>query len=367
MPYTLHEDNLARDARWMTLAGLNEPLGDLLELSAGRRRTVLTRLRLKRDQLQASYWRMSLETAAQRDDGYLTLAAALACCEDEPWILKALTTAACGKPPLVHRRGDSCSARNCIGDSPPWTEGYQFRICAFLKRNPSRKEVERNQAQRKDLRDPVLRAYLFDRDVCCRYCRSGPLKRKGMGNAKDHRRSPVIEHVDPDRDALPDRSNAVLACRACNEYKGRRTPAEAGIDLLPEPTAEQIAYWTERGEQQFDRPEPGHPSPADNPPDKRQDNALDKRQDKQPTSDMRVVSPLVQGVVHGVVSASTDPAVSAGQPQGQAPDNTQEASLSGRVGSGRSPPVSSVNGQPIRAPDAPDIYHRRSRPGAAAS
>lgn len=263
MPYHLYGDELAGDARWDVLAEGDQGA------SMGQRR-----YEARLDTLQAAYFRMNQAVAHQRDDGYIGHRAALRACHGKEWVLTALLTPACGKGPLVHRKGDACGEKNCIDKSPPWIEDFEYRICAFLKKNPSRKEKERNEAQRKDLDDPALRAFLFERDGgCCRYCRSGPMKRKGMGNAKDRRRIAVVEHIDPDRDAGRDRSNAALGCADCNEFKGRRTPDEAGMVLLPVPTPAQIAYWAARGEQQFDRPEPGQPHPADNVPD----NPADKQ------------------------------------------------------------------------------------------
>jgi hypothetical protein len=187
-----------------------------------------------------------------------------------------------------------------------------------------------------------------------------------MDNARDRRRIAVVEHVDPDRDAGPDRLNAVLACAACNEYKGRRTPDEAGMQLLPIPTGEQIAYWHERGEQQFDRPELGLPHPADRVPDKPPDNPTDKPPDK-PTDNAQTTShttssSVVPRLVQGVPGTPNDDHVSAGGGHNNALDNDPEGSGSGRVGQPHSVAVFGAGAQPVRQPAAPDIYTRRSRP-----
>src|SRR5688572_15226644 len=101
MAYTLHEDNVGADARWMALAKLQEPGGapDLLSLSPSRRRTYLARLEVRKALLIAAHFLMQSESALTKADGYITQEAALACCT-EPWILKALLTPVCGKPPL---------------------------------------------------------------------------------------------------------------------------------------------------------------------------------------------------------------------------------------------------------------------------
>ncbi|MDV8006763.1 HNH endonuclease [Rhodococcus sp. IEGM 1318] len=62
----------------------------------------------------------------------------------------------------------------------------------------------------------------------CRYC-GVVLKRKDTRSAV----RPFIDHVDPTK--AEGVRNLVLACSGCNQKKGNRTPAEAGMKLLPQP------------------------------------------------------------------------------------------------------------------------------------
>lgn len=356
MPFHLNGDELYGDARWSKLAE-----GDKGRALSHRRWAA------RLDALQSAFGRIQGHSAHQQDDGYIEHRKALELCHGVAWVLEALATPTCGKGPFLHGPGDKCAEKNCIDSSPPWVEGFDYRVCAFLKRNPSKKEKARNDAQRRDLDSSELRAFLFDRDgACCRYCRSGPLKQKGTGRVKDHRRKAVVEHIDPDRDAGTDRSNAVLACATCNEYKGRRTPDEAGIDLLPEPTPAQIAYWHERGQQLFDRPEPGQPHPADTVPNNQADKPPDNAETTSQTTSPAVVTGVAPGLVQDSPGAPDDGLVSAGGTQDNALDSDPEGSGSGRVGQPLTALVVGPLGQPVRDSSAPDIYHRRSRAPARA-
>lgn len=343
MTYSLIGQEMARDPRWWAVAEWS--------LRDAPRSPSRARIVERRNAIGWAYITMQCDASTQKDDGYLTHAQALECCEGQAWKLEALLEPVLeGRPPFLHQPGQKCKVRNCIDHSPPWRQGFHYRICGFLKKNPSRAEQERHAAQRADLDDPALRKFLFDRDVCCRYCRSGPLKPVGMGRAKDLRRKPIMEHPDPDRPAGPDRQNVALGCERCNLHKGHRTPEEASMVLLPEPTQEQIAYWRVRGEQQFDMAVEGQEHPADTVPD---------------TFSTRVQTPVGTGDATGVQtpvqdrpSEPIDGDVSAGEPQNSPVDSTAEGSGSGRVGE---PHPVGVGGQPVRAADAPDIYHRRPR------
>lgn len=351
MSFHLYGDELAGDVRWSKLAE-----GDVGPSMSQRR------WESRVDALQSAYFRVTQHVAHQRDDGYIDHRRAIELCRGRTWVLDALLTPSCGKGAFLHRPGDRCPEKNCIDASPPWVAGFDYRVCGFLKKNPSRKERERNDAQKKDLSDPVLRAFLFERDGgCCRYCRSGPMKPKGMGNAKDRRRLAVVEHVDPDRDAGPDRGNVVLGCAECNEFKGRRTPDEAGMTLLPVPTTAQVAHWRARGEQQFTRPDPGDPHPADTVPDNPPDKVIDKAQTTSQTTRSAVVDHVVYGVVQHDPGTPGGDQVSAGGAQDNDLDSDREGSGSGRVGQPPTAPVLGALGQPLRDPSAPDIYHGRSR------
>lgn len=348
MAYYLTDDTAHTDPRWMVLAGGRVSLAD---------------------QLFAFWHRLCGTAALSKHDGYLTQHEALAACRGRRKLLELLATPVLGERPLLHRRGDSCDEKNCLDASPPWIDGFDFRLCAFLKRNPSKAEKARNDAQKNDSRDKPLRDRVYARDGgCCRYCRSGPLARKGMGNAKDKRRALQFDHVDPDRAAGPDGDNYVTACARCNREKGQCTPAEADMVLLPVPTQAQRDAWAARGERLFD---PGDPAgeavdeppvaadgqPHGQPPDNPQDNRHDNEQ------------AVVGGVVSAVVSTSPPGAVPAGEVRleiGEQPTTTTPVSASARSGTGRdgqplAPVVRPFAVQPARTGTAPDIYHGRSR------
>lgn len=355
------EDEVGGDARWSKLADMfPEPRERLTDAAHAARE----------DALQAAYLRIYLYVGHQRDDGYLGYREALSRCRGKKWVLEALTTSVRGKTPFLHRPGDTCRVRNCIDDSPPWVEGFEYRICGFWKKNASRKEKDRHDAQTKELKDPALRDFVYRRDGgCCRFCRSGPMKRKGMGMATDKRRILNVDHIDPDALAGPDYKGVALTCKRCNTHKARRTPEAADMHLLPEPSAELIAYWQDRGERQFDLlTEPGvHPADAipqewldnhaNNPPDNPSDNAQTTRS----AVVDQVVPDVVQGSVHSAADVPAGDLVSAGGTQDNTPDSDREVSRSGRVGQPPPAPVLGALGQPVRHPSAPDIWHRGSR------
>ncbi|SEB43375.1 hypothetical protein SAMN04489727_1707 [Amycolatopsis tolypomycina] len=344
MPYYLTDDTADLDPRWMVLAGGRVAVAD---------------------QLFAFWHRMYGESSRHTHDGYLTHHEALTACRGRKQLLELLLTPVLGEPPLVHRRGDTCVVKNCIDASPPWVDGFEYRICGFSKKNPTRAEKARNDAQKRDSEDSRLRRLVYTRDgACCRYCRSGPMPYKGTGNVKDRRRALQYDHVDPDRAAGPDGVNYVVACGRCNEFKGRRTPDEADMVLLPVPTQAQRDAWAARGQRLFDPGDPaaddvedGNEQPPRQPPEQPPDN----QPDKQPA--------VVGGVVDLVVPTGGLGAVSTGEVrlqvgqlgQGQPANPGSEGSGSGRVGQPPVPLVRPFSAQPARDPSAPDIYHGRSR------
>lgn len=354
MPYSLHDDNLYRDPRWAVMARLGEQDGpDVLEMTPVRRRAHLARLERRKRDLFCSHQLMTLETSASTSDGYLTLEAALACAGGEAWHVKALATTVLGLSPFLHRKGDSCSAKNCIDSSPPWREGFDFRLCAFLKKNPSRAERDRSKAQNDDRRDPRLKALLVGRDgLFCRYCRSGPLSAKA-GKADERRKVLHRDHVDPDKPAGSDAENFVTACASCNEHKGHRTQFEADMVLLDPPTAEQRREWTEQGLVMFPPPwiNPAITNriTAESPPNQRRITDPDVDRDGDP--DVDPTTPH---------DGEARPKTVAEQGDHQQ-DHRQEGVGSGRVGQPHSDPLVGVLGQPVRDQSDPDIYHRRSR------
>jgi len=313
------------------------------------------------DQLQAAWLRLMAAAAHLRRDGYLTAGRALEQCRGRRPVLDALCTSVLDRPPLLHQRGDDCP---CLGDS--WIDGYAYRLHAFLKRNPSRTETDRNRAQKADLRDARLKALVLERDgACCRYCRSGPLLAKA-GRARERRKVLQFDHVDPDQSATPDGGNLVTVCGRCNEYKGHRTPDEADMQLLDPPTVDEVAAWTARGLALFDLPGsvPGaavgtttdHAQTTDEPP-------TNHRQ----TTDR--ISDPVSGPISDPDADPIDNTTGSLRPD-QAVQGSETATPwsgkgldSGRVGhpAHGGDPVPPRPPQPTRPPGAPDIYHRRSR------
>lgn len=347
MPYSLISDTLGRDPRWLTLAGGKLAIGDAL---------------------LAAFVRLQSESASHQHDGYLTRSQALDGCHGRARTVELLCTSVLGGRPFLHRPGEACAERNCLDGSGPWVEGFAYRICGFSKRNPSRGEHDRNKSQKADSRDPRLREMVYDRDGgCCRYCRSGPLRKKGMGRAKDRRRALQFDHVDPDQSAGADGGNYVVTCGRCNESKGHRTPEEADMVLLPEPTDAQRAAWADRGERLFDRATAGTDPRADNDNDNAPDNARDNARDNTPDNAPPAVADACPDDSPAGAVRPDNPAQAQQQRTGMSP----EGSGSGRVGHRDVSPVpsqvSDPAGQPARSPDSPDIYHRRSRAPATAT
>lgn len=328
MPYWLESDTFADDPAWQVLAAGN-----------------LDRL----DALQAAYARLKSKASHLLTDGYLTEQTALQYCRGRRPLLELLCTPVLERAPMVHRRGDEC---DCLGDT--WIDGFDYRVHAFLRRNPSRAEYNRNRAQKADLRDARLKSMVYTRDGgSCRYCRSGPLSPKA-GRSRDRRKALSYDHVDPDQPAGPDGAGLVVACARCNEHKGRRTPDEADMRLLPVPGDAERAAWHARGLALYD-PE-DHAPITDESPTKQQHDA-------DPVSDP-ITDP--DGDPEADRNDNTTPPVSAQttdhQPE-QPPAWSAKGDGQGRVGSPDpgppSPPRRYV--QQARPAGAPDIYHRRSR------
>lgn len=338
MPYFLEGDELAVRPEWEALAAGK---GDLMDF------------------LLASYMKMKSTASHLMSDGYLTELAALTQCRGRRQFLDLLCKAVLDRPPLLHRPGDECE---CLGDAP-WIDGYAYRIHAFLKKNPSRKEYNRNQAQRADLKDAALKKLVYNRDGgCCRYCGSGPLRAKA-GKSKDRRKVLHYDHVDPDQPAGPEGRNFVVACARCNEFKGRCTPEEADMVLLPEPTPQEAAAMLDRAQVLLDPPAdaPARPVPAaadrsaingGTAPDHRSDQNTDQKTNTDRISDQNTDQnddeppPLRQ---HTATSVPV-----------QRSDQGSEGSRSGRVGK-PDRPAQPHDGQPARTPHHPDPYHKRSR------
>ena len=328
MPYWLESDTFADDPVWEVLAE-----GNLDQL----------------DRLQSAYARLKSKASHLKTDGYLTEQTALRYARNRRQLLDRLAISVLDRPPLLHRPGDECE---CLGDAR-WIEGYAFRIHQFLYRNPSKREYERNRAQRADLKDPRLKQMVYERDGgCCRYCRSGPLSPKA-GRSRDRRKVLVYDHVDPDAPAGPDGSNLVTSCGRCNEHKGKRTPDEADMALLPVPTPAEAAAWRARGLALHD-PADHRPISAGSPLDQRSDADPDQNPDGDPIGDPeRDPDDSARPAVYPPTSEqSTDqgrPWSGKGPGAGRGGDRADPSSLA-------RPPV-----QPTRPASTPDVYHRRSR------
>lgn len=139
--------------------------------------------------------------------------------------LLALFTDPPGGRALLHPPGADCE---CLeGRTRP--DGGDFYVHHYLKSNPSAAEYDLAAAKRDELRDRELLVAVRRRDRDrCRYCNARCTyadRRSGRGL--------VYDHVDPAIAAGA--ANLVVACRSCNSRKGKRTPAAAGMTLLPVP------------------------------------------------------------------------------------------------------------------------------------
>lgn len=111
-------------------------------------------------------------------------------------------------------------------------EGWE--IHDFLEHNPSRNAVRLRREKRNELRGQELNNAVKRRDRGrCRYCR-----RKTKPNDKRSAEGFTYDHVNPGLAEGID--NLVVACRACNRKKGKRTPEQAGMPLLPEWAPDEV-------------------------------------------------------------------------------------------------------------------------------
>lgn len=334
MPFFLLSDTYADDPIWDVLAGGRAAL---------------------RVAIKASYADLMSKASHLKTNGYLTRSLALQYCGGQKRVLDALTRSVLDRPPRLHRRGDECE---CLAGAE-WIDGFDFRLHQFLKRNPSKREYDRNRAQRADLRDSRLKALVYERDGgCCRYCRSGPLSPKA-GRAKDRRRVLQYDHVDPDQAAGADGANFVVACARCNEFKGARTPDEADMVLLPLPTDAERVEWAARADGvRLDRPVVDHRQNRDR-------SATDHQHDGDPVADPNGDPP------NGSSTRDGDSAGDDARPdQGNTNDNHPAArpakgpGWGGQPRPGDTPPTTireAADQQPGRPPAHPDIYTGRSR------
>jgi hypothetical protein len=107
--------------------------------------------------------------------------------------------------------------------------GADYYVHGYLDSNPFAAEYDIAAQQRAELRDPELREAVRRRDRDrCRYCAIVTI-----AHDRRSRCGRVFDHVDPGQAAGA--ANLVTSCRECNSRKGRRTPAAAGLTLLPVP------------------------------------------------------------------------------------------------------------------------------------
>lgn len=132
---------------------------------------------------------------------------------------------------LWHAPGHNC--QRCP-DVAPGT--WLFHDWFALGYDPAAKERV-TRLKRKELRDPQIIAEVWARDcldprdptvAACRYCGTVVKRQDRRSDARPH-----LDHVDPSI-AIGSR-NIVVSCSACNQQKGNRTPAEAGLQLRPPP------------------------------------------------------------------------------------------------------------------------------------
>lgn len=296
--------------------------------------------------------------SGERTDGWFTQD--VADLFGRPQAVARLLRSRYGRAPLVHRRedGEQCECLN----GRTWPDDYDYLIHDFLTKNPSRTENDREKAKRANRRDSRLKQLVYDRDGgCCRYCRTGPISPKA-GKSVDRRKALQFDHVDPDRAAGPNGEDYVTGCARCNRLKGDRTPEEADMVLLPEPTAEQRAALRARELQVYDLPA----TIADDPMlalESATKSATDQEQITDPVTD-RITDTASDPDpdLNRTRMAETRPEKAEQQPRSAA-NAPPRGTGSGRGGhrsdpdlTGTSPPA-----QPPRSATAPDIYHRRSR------
>lgn len=142
---------------------------------------------------------------------------------------------------LWHGPGHDCN--RC----PPVSAGsWLFHDWFDLGYN-TREQLDISERKKRELKDSKIHAQVWARDCldptnptvgACRYC-GHEVKKK---DTRSPDRRPELDHIDPN--VADGARNIVLACRACNREKGNRTPADAGMIVLPAPshnTATQTA------------------------------------------------------------------------------------------------------------------------------
>lgn len=169
--------------------------------------------------------RMEQYASAQGTDGWIPADKATEIASRSE--LKMLLTVLPDLGVMLHRYGDRCP---CLLEHTwsPARGGYWTHD--FLKLNPKASEVDVHKAKKAELRNPKLKHAVRIRDSdTCRYC--GNVCRHADRVSDD---GLTFDHVDPD--VAGGMANLVVACRGCNNRKNRRTPAQAGMELIDLPT-----------------------------------------------------------------------------------------------------------------------------------
>jgi 5-methylcytosine-specific restriction endonuclease McrA len=166
--------------------------------------------------------------ASERTDGFVTTDVLLG--YGTRSTTQRLLRSRYGRAPLIHHRASAGPAPTCpCLDGRRWPPDFDYAIHDYLDYNPSRSENDVHRAKKRELRDATLKRAVRDRDHDrCRYCGkwcqfSDRVSDDGL----------TFDHVDPE--IANGLDNLVVACRGCNNKKGRRTPHEADMRLLSEP------------------------------------------------------------------------------------------------------------------------------------
>lgn len=187
---------------------------------------ILNVCRTRRDKtLVLGYlYELMLHCASGRTDGFLPDMLFRDAVRSKRW--RELLTSPPTGTALIHRRGDTCA---CLKDRVWRDDAADLYVHHYLLMNPTAAETDVARLKSAELRDAELRAVVRRRDRDrCRYCAivvRWADRRSAVGG--------VLDHVDPTR--ADGAANLVVSCRGCNSRKGGRTPAGAGMTLLPAP------------------------------------------------------------------------------------------------------------------------------------
>lgn len=149
---------------------------------------------------------------------------------------------------LWHAPGHDCDRCDPVPEVDPVTGMAQpcWRFHDWWQMRYDQAAVVREtRAKRSELQRPEIVNAVWLRDCVdpldpklknqahCRYC--ARLVKRYDRSSKDEAAKPTLDHVDPTKASGV--RNLVVACGGCNRTKGRRTPVDAGMTLLPAPRA----------------------------------------------------------------------------------------------------------------------------------